>query len=239
MNRIHARRLPVSAPDVRSRACPSILAAAVAVALLAALPGAEAQKRGKGTSDKVYCWVLNGRKACGSTVPPEAANAERTVIDAKTGATIERIERVLTPEERAVAEVERRAQARAEREAEASRRRDLAMAMTYNTEADLMRAYDERTRAAEDGLNSSRIGEKTIRTALVNLLDQANNLQLGGKQPGESLLQRIREQHALLERQLDVIDDQTAHRAALDAERVDALERYRAQKQGALTRHDG
>lgn len=202
-------------------------------ASLLTVPPLLAQAHNRGSGDRIYCWVQNGRKTCGNVVPPEATNASRTVIDGRTGAAVEHLDRVLTPEEQAAATEQRRQQARAEAEAAAARRRDLAMVMTYNTEADLMRAYDERVTVADDAIRSSLIGEKSMRTLLTSLLDQANILQLNGGTVGQPLLEKIRVQHGLLDQHMRVLQEQRRNRVALDVERQDALIRYRAHKGGA------
>ena len=209
-----------------NRYCLPLLAAA----LLGVVPHPAPAQKG----DRIYCWVQNGRKTCGNVVPPEATNASRTVIDGRTGMPISHIDRVLTPEEQAAATEQRRLQARAEADAAAARRRDLAMVMTYNTEADLMRAYDERTTVADDAIRSSLIGEKSMRTTLATLLDQANIQQLNGGTVGQPLLDKIRVQRTLLDQHMRVLQEQRNNRTALDSERQDALTRYRAHKQNGV-----
>lgn len=208
-----------------NRYCLPLLAAA----LLGVIPHPAPAQKG----DRIYCWVQNGRKTCGNVVPPEATNASRTVIDGRTGLPISSIDRVLTPEEQAASTEQRRQEARAEAAAAAARRRDMAMVMTYDTEADLMRAYDERTTVADDAIRSSLIGEKSMRTTLATLLDQANGQQLNGSTVGQPLLDKIRMQHTLLEQHMRVLGEQRSNRKALDGERQDALARYRAHKSGS------
>ena len=166
-----------------NRYCLPLLAAA----LLGVVPHPAPAQKG----DRIYCWVQNGRKTCGNVVPPEATNASRTVIDGRTGLPISSIDRVLTPEEQAASTEQRRQEARAEAAAAAARRRDMAMVMTYDTEADLMRAYDERTTVADDAIRSSLIGEKSMRTTLATLLDQANGLAGGGYTGGVAAVYRL------------------------------------------------
>lgn len=201
---------------------------AIALALLCALAApAHAQTAGK----KLYCWNdANGNRTCGDTLPPGATDLARTEINAASGEQTREVGRALTAEERAAATAaETRAQAEA-RAKEEQQRRDLAMVESYATEADLRRAYGERTSLLDDALKASAIAESNLRRSLVVLLDQANNLQLAGRPVPENLLANVRSQHAELGKQLRIILEQRADRASLDAELADALVRYNALK---------
>ena len=197
------------------------------LALLCAAAPADAQSRGK----KLYCWNdANGNRTCGDTLPPGATDLARTEINAASGAQTREVGRALTAEERAAASAAA-AQAQADAKAEAERqRRDLAMVESYATEADLRRAYGERTTLLDDALKASALGESNLRRSLVVLLDQANNLQLAGRPVPANLLANLRAQHAELMKQQRIIQEQRADRASLDAELADALARYNALK---------
>ena len=69
----------------------SILAAAVALALLGSGP-AVAQK-------KLYCWNENGKKVCGDALPAEASDSARTEISASSGLRTGQVSRALTDAE--------------------------------------------------------------------------------------------------------------------------------------------
>ena len=75
----------------------SILAAAVALALLGSGP-AVAQK-------KLYCWNENGKKVCGDALPAEASDSARTEISASSGLRTGQVSRALTDAERSAAAV--------------------------------------------------------------------------------------------------------------------------------------
>ena len=151
-----------------------------------------------------------------------------------SGAQTRAVDRALTPEERAAAAAAA-AQAQADARTEAAQlRRDLAMVESYATEADLRRAYGERTSLLDDALKASALGESNLRRSLVVLLDQANNLQLAGRPVPETLLANLRSQHAELMKQQRIIAEQRIDRASLDAELADALARYNALKNPSL-----
>ena len=209
-----------------------IIRTVVALALLCATATtADAQNKGK----KLYCWNdANGNRTCGDTLPPGATDLARTEINAASGAQTREVARALTVEERAAA-TSAAEQAQADARAEAERlRRDMAMVESYATEADLRRAYGERTSLLDDALKASALGESNLRRSLVVLLDQANNLQLAGRPVPETLLANLRSQHAELMKQQRIIAEQRIDRASLDAELADALARYNALKNPSL-----
>ncbi len=198
----------------------------IAVVLLALTSAATAQ-----TTKKLYCWNENGHKICGDALPAEAAERARTEISANSGMRTGEVARALTTEERATAAVAAE-QARTAADADAARqRRDLAMVESYGTEADLRRAYGERTSLLDATLKASVLGESNLRLSLTSLLNQASDLELSGKPIPAPLLANVRNQHAELQKQQRILAQQRQDRAALDNELSDAVTRYRALKQ--------
>ena len=197
-----------------------------AAVLLAFAAGAGAQQRGK----KLYCWNENGVRTCGDELPPGATDLARTEINAQSGATTGQVGRTLTADERAAA-AEAASQAAAEAAAEAARkRRDLAMAESYATEADLRKAYGERISLLDDALKGAELAEANLRRSLVSLLDQANDLELARKPVPADMLANLRSQHADLVKQQKIAETQREDRAALDSDLAAAVERYREMK---------
>ena len=199
-----------------------ILAAAISLALL-----------GSGTvaaQKKVYCWNENGKKVCGDALPANAADSARTEISAKSGLRTGQVARALTDAERTDAALAADA-ARRNAEAEAMvKRRDLAMVESYITEADLRRAYGERTELLDETLKASTLGLSNLRLSLLSLLRQAGDRELVGEPIPPRLANSIRSQHDELLRQQQMLAVQQKDRAALDAELNDAVARYRALK---------
>lgn len=209
-------------------ALPLLLAAGASA--VAAQAGAQDKP---GAQKKLYCWNENGRKVCGDALPPEQAANARVEFSARSGRTLDRVERALTPEERRAAEDAAR-QARLQADSEAARvRRDLAMVESYATEADLRRAFGERIVLVEESIKTSVLGEANLRRGLVSLLDRAANLELGGKPVPRPLQEDIVRRHADLGRQRQILADQRADRMALDAELADTLRRYHELKAAA------
>lgn len=179
---------------------------------------------------KVYCWNENGRKICSDALPAEAANNARTEISAKSGLATGQVARALTESERteaAVAAVVARRQAEA---AAIQARHDLAMVESYVTEADLRRAYGERTSLLDETLKASQLGLSSLRLSLIHLLRQAGDWELDEKKVPKRLAESILQQHNDLLRQQQILADQQRDRATLDAELADAIRRYRQLK---------
>lgn len=202
-----------------------LLCASIALALAAAVgasAGAAAQ-----SAKKVYCWNENGRRICSDALPAEAANNARTEISAKSGLATGQVARALTDSERteaAAAAIVARRQAEAEA---VLQRRDLAMVESYMTEADLLRAYRERTTLSDETIKASQLGLSNQRQSLIRLLRQAGDLELDKKIVPKPLAQSIVQQHDSLIRQQQILAAQQQDRATLEAELADAIRRYR------------
>ncbi len=201
----------------------------VGVVLLAVALGAGAQKQS--AQKKLYCWNQNGHRTCGDTLPPGATDLARTEINPSSGMHIDEIDRALTPEERAAAAMAKKQADAAARDKNARARRDMAMVESYNTEADLRHAYNERIILLDLAIKASMLGEANMRNSLVSQLNIASNIELSGKKVPPATLATIRTQHVELLRQQRILVRQRSDRKALDGELDDALERYRAMKQ--------
>lgn len=203
------------------------IATAIALALAAGSAGAQKNPAGQ---KKLYCWTQNGSKVCGDALPPEAADAARTEISARSGLRTGQVARALSGSER-VAAAQAADLARRQAEVEAMRaRRDLAMVESYMTEADLRRAYGERTSLLDESLKAGTLGVSNLRLSLLGLLRQAGDLELARKPVTKKLADAIQNQHRELRHQQDILVVQRRDRAELESELVDAVQRYRALK---------
>ena len=179
---------------------------------------------------KIYCWNEGGRKVCGDALPASAANSARTEISSRSGMTTGRMDRALTGSERSAAD-EAAEVARKQAEVLAlQQRRDLAMVESYMTEADLRRAYGERTALLDETLKASKLGLSNLRLSLLALLRQAGDQELGDGPVPKRLGNSIREQHGELLRQQQILLTQQQDRATLEHELQDSLRRYRELK---------
>lgn len=203
-----------------------ILRAAAAAALALAGTGAAAAQTAAPPQKKIYCWDEGGRRICGDALPASAVNSARTEFSVKSGIATRQVDRALTDAERSVAAIEADA-ARRQAEAEAiQKRRDLAMVESYQTEADLRRAYGERTALLDETLKASRLGIANLRLSLLSLLRQAGDLELAESPVTRRLTDSIRRQHAELLRQQQIMLAQEADRAELERELIDSVQRY-------------
>lgn len=203
------------------------IAIAAMLACAIALP-AIAQQKAATAERKLYCWEENGRKVCGDALPPSAVDSARTEISSRSGMRVGEVDRALTPEERAIADAQAARDRQAAEADAARRRREQAMAVSYNTEEDLRAAFGERIVLVEEALKTSRMGVDNLRLSLLSLLRQASDLELQEKPVPKALAANIQLQHNDLLRQQMIMDQQRDERASLDADLDYALERYRA-----------
>ena len=207
----------------------TVIGTSLALALL--VPSAVALAQRKPAEKKIYCWNEGGRKVCGDALPASATDSARTEISTRSGLTTRRLDRAMTDTERSEAEVAADA-AREEAEAEArQKRRDLAMIESYATEADLRRAYRDRTSLLDETLKASRLGLSNLRLSLLSLLRQAGDQELAGKVVPQPLSNSIQAQHAELLRQQQILAAQEEDRSELEVELKDSVQRYRDMKQ--------
>jgi len=204
------------------------LATLAGAALMTCLSCAAAQD--KAPSKKLYCWSENGRKVCGDALPADAVNRARTEINSRSGMRSGQVDRTLTPEERAARDLEtKRLQAEAETRAMAERR-DIALADSYETEADLKRAYRIRYELVDESMKSSKLALGNLRQSLLRLLDQASERELAGDKVPKMLTDNIGQQRREFVSLQTGYRKQQQDRASVDAELQTAVERYRAMK---------
>ena len=176
---------------------------------------------------KIYCWDEGGRRVCGDALPASAANSARVEYSARTGLATGEVGRALTASERAEAVAAAKLAEQRALEAKAQERRDLAMVESYRTENDLRQAYGERTGLLDESITSSKLGISNLRLSLISLLHQAGDKELAGTPVPATLTASIRDQHAELLHQQQVLISQQADRASLESEMQDTLRRYR------------
>ena len=203
------------------RPTPRLLAAALALGVVS-LAGAQPKPPDK----KLYCWDEGGRRICSDTLPASAVGRQRTEFDQITGTATRRVGREMTPEERARAAVEDEAR----KVDEQRKRREMAMVVSYETEEDLKRAFRERFDLVEESLKGSELALVNLHKSLINLLRQANELELQSKPVNKPMREKIREQHAELQALRAMKQRQLSERDAVNSDFEQALSRYRALK---------
>jgi hypothetical protein len=175
-----------------------LLAAAL---MLGLAPLASAQSKADAPAKKVYCWNEGGRKVCGDALPASAVNSARIEIDARSGMATSRLERALTPAERAAKEASRKTEDDAAMAAAAEKRRYMAMVESFQTEADLRRAFESRIALSRDSIKTAEMGIAGLRESLVEMLRRAGQAELDSRPVPEKLAGDIHAQHVQLLRQ--------------------------------------
>lgn len=188
-----------------------------------------AQDKGP-VAKKLYCWNENGQRVCSDALPPEAVNQARQEISMSSGMQTGEVQRAMTDEERAAAAVQA-AQRDADMAAEETRRRtDRAMLMSYRSEEDLRRVFNERTAIVDNNVRTARYNVASLREGLVSLLQAAGDRELSGQPVSGEMTQSIRNRHTDLLRQMQLQASFERQRLELDDEIVDILGRYREMK---------
>lgn len=197
-----------------------------AALLLATAPLALAQKT-EAPAKKVYCWNEGGRKVCGDALPATAVDSARTEINASSGMATARIDRALTPAERAAAEAAARDEQAAQAAADAEMRRFMAMVHSFDTEDALRRAFDNRIALNRDSIKTAQMGIAGVRAMLVDLLRRAGEAELAQRPVPKKLADDIRSQHAQLIQQQATLARLQRNGAAIRAQLDEAVTRYR------------
>lgn len=205
----------------------SRIAPSAAVLLLALAPIASAQTSSAAPAKKLYCWNEGGRKVCGDALPASAVDSARTEIDARSGMATGRLDRALTPAERAAAEAAARTEEAAAAAAAAEKRRFMAMVEAFQTEDELRRAFQNRIELSQGSIKTAEMGIAGLRASLVDMLRRAGQAELDSRPVPKKLAEDIRAQHAQLMRQ-----QATLARLRLDAQDIrvqldEAVTRYR------------
>ena len=214
------------------------LAAIIATLLLA--PAALAGEPTTSTP-KLYHWVgADGKDHYGDVLPPEALTQARQEISKSSGMTLKQVDRTLTPEERAAAQVKADADAKAAEAIEKAKQNDQVLLASYPSEAELKRAYDERIASLTETLKATRIGLQSQQQGLSSLLIAASNLELSNKPVDAKLVASIKSTHALLLEQQTSETQQESQVAKLLQESTATMEHYRSlEAAAAAAEHPG
>lgn len=202
------------------------IALPAAVLLLALAPIASAQISAA-PAKKLYCWNEGGRKVCGDALPANAVDSARTEIDARSGLPTGRLDRALTPAERAEAEAAERAEQAAVAAAAAEKRRLMAMVEAFQTEDDLRRAFQNRIELSQDSIKTAEMGITGLRASLVDMLRRAGQAELASRPVPKKLAGDIRAQHAQLIRQQATLARLRRDAQDIRAQLDEAVTRYR------------
>jgi hypothetical protein len=200
----------------------SIRIIALAVACVLAAPDLYAQK--------LYRWVdKDGKVHYSDTVPPSEVDQARDELNTQ-GRTVDRVDRAMTEAELAEA-AEAAAIAEQQRKAkEAEEHMDSVLLSSYDEEADLKRAYDERFDLVAQSIESARVGIRSQEKSLADILAHAADLERAGKPVSENIQRSIEISRKQVSQQSDYLADREAEQSALQKEYDDTLARYRRLK---------
>lgn len=199
-----------------------------AAALLMGLAPLAPAQQGAAPAKKVYCWNEGGRKVCGDALPATAVDSARTEINARSGLPTARIDRALSPDERAAAEAAARSEEQARTAAAAEMRRVMAMVQSFENEDALRRAFDNRIALNRDSIKTAQMGIAGMRTMLVDLLQRASQAELARRPVPKKLADDIRGQHLQLLRQQATLERLHGDGREIRAQLDEAVTRYRA-----------
>ncbi|MFC7519811.1 hypothetical protein ACFQS6_05345 [Xanthomonas populi] len=200
----------------------ALLAAAAAAVVATMTAAAPASAQDKPAAKKLYCWNQNGIRVCSDTLPPEAVNQARDEFNVNSGMRSAEVQRAMSSDERAAAAASEQ-QRQADLAAEQMRQRtDQAMLMSYQSEDDLRRVFNERIAIVDNNIHTARFNVTSLREGLASMLRSAGDRELAGD---------IQQRHRELMAQLRLQTSFEQQRVALDGEIADILLRYRAMKE--------
>ena len=218
--------------------------AALAVALLAALPIAIAPVVAQGNTDapekKLYRWTdSSGKVHYTDALPADVVNQARAELSVATGLVRSTVDRALTPEERRAAEAEARRAAEAQARVENSQRSEEAKVSSFRTEEDLRMAYMDRQKVIDETLESLEAAINSQRGSLHQQLGVAGDAELAGRPVAERTIEVIFELREELQKQEQARVERAAERQVLgeEMERLVVLfrERQAARESGMAT----
>ncbi|XHH29389.1 hypothetical protein WIW49_00065 [Xanthomonas euroxanthea] len=204
---------------------------ALFAAVAAAVAAAPAIAQDKPAAKTLYCWNQNGARVCSDTLPPEAVNQARDEFNARSGLRSAEVQRAMSSDERAAAAASEQ-QRQADLAAEQMRQRtDQAMLMSYQSEDDLRRVFNERIAIVDNNIHTARFNVTSLREGLASMLRSAGDRELAGQAVADKLAADIQQRHRELLAQLRLQTSFEQQQVALDGEIADILQRYRAMKE--------
>jgi len=186
----------------------------------------------------LHCWQdEKGTRVCSDSLPAEVVNKARSQVNL-SGITRAKIDRSLTPEEQAAAALDAARLEAEKAEAITRQRTDRAMLMTYASEDQLRRVFNERVGLADNNIQTASYNVLSLRDALSTQLLAVSGQELAGRPINEEKLDQIRAHHTELLAQLHLKTTFEAQRQALETEIEETLAYYRRLKGGNTSDDD-
>lgn len=177
---------------------------------------------------KLYRWVdKEGKVHFDDALPPEAVSQARDEFSTRTGTKVGSVARALTDAERAKIAADQATAAQAAAAANEQRRVETVMLASYETEADLIRAYNERIGLLRSTLESTDVSIKSMRSTQAVLLANASESELANRKVVGKRVIQIAELHAELVKQEAFQVQRRTDYTALQEEFKRMLARYR------------
>ena len=177
---------------------------------------------------KLYRWVdKEGKVHFDDTLPPEALDQARDEFNATSGNKVGSLARALTPEERTKLAADQAAAAVAAAAASEQQHVDTVMLASYETEADLIRSYNERIELLKSSLVSTQVSIKNMRNSLADLLARASETELNHRKVVGKRVAQVAELHTELVKQEAFQIQRRSDYTTLNAELKRMLARYR------------
>ncbi len=199
-----------------------ICALTLIIASLLLVPSADAQK--------LYRWVdKDGKVHYSDTVPPSEAGKARDELNSQ-GRTVGSVTRAMTPEEQASVDAAAKTEAAKRKAREAEEHMDSILLSSYEKEADLTRAYDERFDLVKQSIESATVGIRSQENSLAEMLAHAAALERGGKPISESVKSQIVISRKQVAEQADYLRKREAEQSVLQKEYDETIARYRRLK---------
>ena len=195
----------------------------ILVLIVVALIGA-----GTAQAQKLYRWVdEDGNVHYSDKVPPEQKDLARDELN-KEGMVVERVERAMTPEEKAAKKAAEEALREANREREEQRRKDAVLLESYASEEDIMRTRDQKLQAIERTINITDATVDSQERALADLIKRAGDVERAGQEVSAALRTSIESTQQQIASQKAFKSRKEAERKEIEEQAEYDLKRYRA-----------
>jgi hypothetical protein len=198
-----------------------------AASLLLALSGGSARAAGP----KVMYKCLNDKGEIYYSdhfVPEQCTGGGSQIND--QGLTVKKIERQMTPEERAAAEQQKRDEEEQRKREEAQRKADNVLLQSFVTEEDLTRAHEKEVRLLEADIKAHQLVLKSQERDLTDMLAQAADAERTGQPVAPKVLSNIGVLRKHVEAQRALIQNKQARRGELNTLYETQLKRFRELK---------
>lgn len=176
---------------------------------------------------KLYKWVdEKGNVTYSDKVPPDAARLARKEMNDR-GVTVKQVERAKTQEEIAAEAAQRVADAEARKLAEAQAQADRALMLSYNTEADLLRAREQELGVLDANMVTARLTMGSQEKNLSDLLAHAADFERNKKSIPKTVADSIATVRAQIEAQQKTLTDREAAKTNVSKDYDAKLIRWR------------